>query len=438
MLRFSALIGLLTLSLGTISRADDWPQYLGPQRDSIWRESGIVEKLPAKLTPRWQADIEGGYSGPAVAMGKVYLFDYSRKAGDNSPAPDKRNQLQGSERVLCFDEATGKSLWKHEYVCPYKISYPAGPRCTPTVDGERVYTLGAEGNLTCLNANSGEVVWSHELKKDYKVEAPLWGFCSHPLVDGNKLICLVGGDGSTCVAFDKVTGKELWKGLTAKEPGYGPTVIIEAGGARQLIAWHSQAINGLDPETGKVYWSIPLEPLYGMSIMQPTKAGNFLFAGGIGERSALLKLASDRPAAEVVYRGEKKGSLYPVNTTPIVDGDMMYGVDQNGSLCGVRISDAKRLWETPKPTSGKTGRNNSATAFLVKNGDRYFIFAETGDLIIAKLSEKGYDELSRAKLIEATGAAWGRQIVWSHPAFANKCVFARNDKQLVCVSLAAE
>jgi outer membrane protein assembly factor BamB len=434
----STLAALATsLCLALPARGDDWPQWLGPQRDGVWRETGILDKFPEGGPPvKWRAKVRGGYAGPAVAGGRVFVTDYVT-SGDQTPNPTGRNRLDGTERVLCFGAADGKLLWKHEYDCPYHLSYPAGPRATPAVDGGKVYTLGAEGNLFCLDAARGTVLWSRALKKDYQVATPMWGFAGQPLVDGKKLICLVGGAGSVVVAFDKDTGKELWRSLAAREPGYGAPTLIEAGGKRQLVVWHAEAINGLDPETGKVYWSVPLEPNYGMAIAMPRKQGDYLFAGGIMGKAVLLKLAADRPAAEEVWRGTGTTALYCVNSTPFLEGDYLYGVDQPGQLRCVKLANGERVWETFAPTTGNRTAN-AATAFLVKNGDRFFLANEKGDLIIARLSPKGYEEVSRAHLLEPTGTAFGRPVVWSHPAFAGRCVFARNDKELVCVSLAAE
>lgn len=421
--------------LGAAVHADDWPQWMGPGRDGVWKETNIVRSLPTggpKVV--WRAPVRSGYSGPAVAAGRVFVTDYETN-GDTAGDPTNRTSLSGRERVLCLDAATGKEIWRHSYDCPYKISYPAGPRCTPTVDGDRVYTLGAEGNLCCLDAATGAVKWNRALKDDYKIPAPLWGFTGHPLVEGNKLICLVGGDGTTLVAFDKMTGKEIWHSLSSADPGYCPPSIIEAGGARQLIIWTPESINSVDPDSGKPYWSVPLVPQYGMSIMSPRRAGDFLYAGGIGWKSALLKLASDKPGAELVWNGKKDTAVYPVNSTPIVDGQVLYGVDQPGQLRAVNVATGARLWETTAPTTGEKPAN-SGTAFLVKNGDRYFIFNERGELVIARLSPEKFEEINRAKILEPTNSCFGRPVVWSHPAFANKCMFARNDKEIVCVSLA--
>lgn len=442
-LRLSTLVTAVAVfgcCSSSITLADDWPQWLGPNRDGIWHETGLIEKFPEKgLTAKWRAPVALGYAGPAVADGRVYLTDYVREAGNTANDPGSRRSLNGRERVLCFDIETGKPLWEHSYVCQYNISYPSGPRSTPTVHAGKVYTLGAEGNLICLEAKDGTVIWSKDLKKEYHIDAPLWGFCGTPLIDGQKLFCLVGGAGSIVVAFDKDTGSELWKALSATEPGYCPPSMIDAGGVKQLVIWHAQSINGLNPENGQVYWTSPLKPDYGMSIMTPQKHGDYLFASGIGNIAALLKLDSQKPAAQVVWRGTQNTAVFAANTTPIIDeSGILYGVDcRGGQLRAMNLETGVRLWETLAPISGTRPRQHG-TAFLVRNGDRYVIFSETGDLIFAKLSAKAYDEISRMHLIDPTGEAFGRDVVWSYPAFANKCVFCRNDKELICVSLAAE
>lgn len=430
-------LAVLVLGLFSVTRAADWPQWMGPNRDGVWSETGILEKFPpGGPTIPWRVKIGGGYAGPAVAGGKVYVTDFLTDADTYKLSnPNKRAKIEGKERVLCLDAKTGAEEWKHVYDCTYEISYPAGPRCTPTIAGGKVYTLGAEGNLFCLDAAKGTVVWSKDFKKDYKAATPFWGYTGHPLVDGDRLICLVGGKGSTLVAFDKDTGKELWKALSAKDPGYCAPSIIEAGGKRQLLIWTPEEIHGLDPATGKVYWSNPLVPAYGMSIVAPRKYENYLFTGGIGEKAVLLELDQEKPGVKEVWTGKRDTALYPVNSTPVIVEGTMYGVDQPGQLRAVDVKTGKRLWETFKPTTGK-GQANSGTGFLVKNGGRFFIFSETGDLIIAKLTPKGYEEIDRAHLLEPTQSAFGRNVIWSHPAFAEKCCFARNDKEIICAALA--
>ena len=438
------LLAVLTASLMglTAARGDDWPQWMGPQRDDVWRETGILEKFPDRgPTILWRTPIAGGYAGPAVADGRVYVPDFVKK-GDAPKAKGKAGATPGTERVLCLDEKTGKELWKHEYPVVYKIDYPAGPRCTPAVSGGKVYSLGAMGNLVCLDAKDGKPVWSKDFVKDYGAKPPMWGFCSHPLIDGKKVICIVGGENALAVAFDKDSGKEIWKAGNARMTGYSAPVLIDAGGTKQLLVFSGNALLSLNPETGERYWTVPVEPQFGMAIMTPRKLGDNLFVAAIGNQAVMLKLDPGKPAATEVWRGKKDNALYPVNATPFLEGEMIYGVDQPGQLRGVKLKTGERVWETFVPVTGKEQDPDykgaaTGTAFITKNGDRYFLFNEKGELIIAKLSPEGYKEIGRAKILEPTGTAFGRRdVVWSHPAYADKCMFARNDKEIVCVSLA--
>ncbi len=417
-------------------RADDWPQWMGKNRDNVWREDGLIEKFP-EGGPKilWRAEVAGGYAGPAVADGKVYIADYLTT--DNVKVDNfSRKEFSGSERVLCLDESTGKVLWKHEYPVQYTISYPAGPRCTPTVDGNRVYTLGAEGDLFCFDtSDNGKVLWSKELKKEYNTKAALWGYAGHPLIDGEKIITLAGGEGTHVVALNKMTGKEIWRFGTSKEQGYSPPTIITAGGVRQLILLRPDAVTSIDPETAKEYWSVPYEATSGSIIMSPVVVGEHLYAAGYSSKSLLLKLSSDKPGAEEVWRDQARSAISPVNVQPIVDGNVIYGCDQKGPLVALEIPSGKRLWESNGPYSGDRTQG-SETAFLVRQSDRYWLFNERGELIIARIGTSGYEEIDRAKVIEPTNTAFGRDVVWSMPALANRHAYIRNDKECICVDLA--
>ncbi len=439
------------LASGLVGRtwlvAADWPQWLGPNRDAVWSEEGIIRRF-GKDQPRirWRTPIGAGYTGPAVAAQRVFIMDRILPKGVSNPDdPFSTERVPGKERVVCLDARDGRILWTHAYECDYQISYPAGPRCTPTVDGERVYCLGAMGDLLCLNVKDGKVLWKKNLPQEYQARVPTWGYCGHPLVYRDKLICIAGGPGSVVVALDKLTGREIWKALEAKEPGYSPPTLIRVGDKERLVVWHAQAVVGLDPERGKPLWSVPLEPQYGMAIMAPRQAGNKLFAAGIGGAAVVLELREDDTVRvlwqEKVEGRDKRRGLYPVNMTPFVDGETIYGVDQGGMLRAVRLADGQRLWFTFEPVIGKEEDEDykgagSGTAFIVKNGSRYFLFAETGHLILAELTPQAYRELGRVKILEPTNSAFGRRVVWSHPAFADKCAFVRNDKEIVCVDLA--
>ena len=440
----SAITLLLVLAFAaTVLWGDDWPQWLGPERDGVWRETGILARLPASgLKYRWRAPIGGGYSGPAVANGRVYVMDRQFAIGVRNPADAfSRGEIPGSERVLCLNESNGRILWQHEYNCAYTVSYASGPRVTPAVAGEKVYTLGAEGNLLCLDAEKGTVIWSNDFKKTFRIKTPMWGFAGHPLVDGKKLICLAGGQGSVAVAFDKDSGKELWRALSSKEPGYAPPMICDLAGKRQLIIWDPEAVNSLDPETGKVIWMYPLRPSIrsGMSIPTPRQIGDLLFLTSFYNGSLLLRVGSDGPSA--VWQSKKVSEtdtdgLHSVMAAPLIENGYVYGPCSYGQFRCLKLETGERLWETFAPTSGKSMRWGNA--FIVKNGDRAFLFSERGDLIIAKLTPKKYEELSRAHLLDPVNRDPGRPVVWSHPAFANRAIYARNDQEIVCVSLAAE
>lgn len=436
-------IGFVALSLFALPvAAEDWPQWMGPNRDDVWSETGILSEFPADgPTFLWRKPVHGGFAGPAVVDGRVYVTDYLKSAGDNKPAPTKRNELQGKERVLCLDAKTGSELWKHEYDCAYTISYPAGPRCTPTVNEGRVYTLGAMGDLLCLEAATGKVLWSKNLPQAYEAPVPLWGYAGHPLVYQGLLICAAGSEGSAVVAFDKVTGQEVWKALTATEIGYSPPTLMEAGGVTQLLIFNGEGLHSLNPADGSQYWSERLRTAFSMAIMAPRSNGEFLFAGGHNGVSLGLKLDAAKPAVTKAWQGSRNLGLAPVSGTPFVENGIAYGIDGNGLFRAIRMATGERLWATSKPVNGQDGDRRGAVegaTFVTKNADRFFLFGENGDLVIARLSAEKYDEVSRTKILDPVGTGLGRSVVWSHPAYSNRCVFARNDQEIICASLAAE
>lgn len=422
--------------------ADGWPQWLGPQRDGVWHETGILDKFPAG-GPKvlWKQPVGGGFAGPAVADGRVYVMDrVGAKLGKGKESSGKEG-LASKERVLCFDAASGKPLWKHEYNCTYRINYPSGPRATCAVAGGKVYALGSMGDLHCLDAAQGDVLWHKSMLEVSKTKQPVWGFASHPLVEGDTVYTLAGGEGSAVVALDKNSGAVRWKALTVKEIGYAPLMIYEAGGKRQLIAWHTEAISGLDPLSGKVYWSQkfpegePERP--GISAATPRLEGDLLFVSSPHHGSLMLKLDKDRPAAKVVWQGKSRDlarpdGLHSLMGSPILRGGHVYGVCNFGELRCLKAATGERLWEhltVERKTLGPT-------TFIVPHGDRCFLFDDTGDLIIARLTPKGYEEIDRTHVIDPTLHSRGRDVVWTHPAFAQRCMFVRNDEQLICIALA--
>jgi outer membrane protein assembly factor BamB len=428
-------ICLTILFVASLAQADDWPQWMGPKRDNVWRESGLVDTLPAKPKIAWRVPVAGGYSGPAVADGKVYVTDYVTE--DNVKIDNFDRKLStGIERVICFDEKTGDQLWLQHTPEKYTISYPAGPRSTPLVHNGKVYAQGAEGRLACFDAVTGKVIWGKNLKEVYNTKAALWGYASQPLIDGKKLIVIAGGEGSHCVALNKDTGDEIWRTGTATEQGYSPPLIIQQAGVRQLVICSPDSVYAVDPESGKLFWTQEYKGDNGSIIMTPIHSGNFLFVAGFNNRNMMLELATDTPGAKTLWRDDKKRAISPVNVQPFLIGSQAYGLDQSGEFRCFDMPSGEIKWSTSKPLGDR--KLGSGTVFLIRAGetDKFWMFAETGDLIIGQLSPKGFEELSRMHVIEPTNNAFGRQVVWCGPAFANKRMYVRNDKELVCVDLA--
>ena len=430
-----ARVMLLGLFLAAPVSASDWPQWLGPNRDGVWKEDGLLEKFPdGGPKVLWRKPINAGYTGPAVAGGKVFVMDRVKKDAS-------------SERVLCLDAKTGEQIWIHEYPRDYKgVDRPIGPRTTPTVDSERVYTLGTMGDLYCLNAKTGKPVWSKYFPTDYKTKPPVWGYSAHLLVHDGLVIALVGGEGKAVVAFDKLTGQEKWTALSSADVGYSAPVIAEAGATKQLIVWLSDKLAGLNPKTGEVYWkhAHPAEGKKQMtpavSIVTPKVVGDRVYVSSAYDGGLCVKLAADKPTAEVVWRAN---DIHPKNpeklpilmTTMIAKGDHLYSVSAPmGDVVCAEAATGKTVWSSKDLFAGKDALFGSA--FWVENGDRVFCFTDAGDLAILKLNPTKYEELARVHVLDPVGADRGRKIIWSHPAFADKTMIVRNEKEIVCISLA--
>ena len=365
---------------------------------------GLSTNLPEKLTYRWRRPIGGGFAGPAVAEGRVYVCDLAVKEGEAVPESrwDVRDPVGGTERVLCLDATTGEVLWTHDYPCRYAISYPAGPRATPAVSDGKVYTVGAMGDVFCLDARTGEVGWSLNYPRDYGTEINPWGMAASPLVDGERLILLPGGTKGACVvAVDKHTGKEVWRALDSVDPGYSAPIIVEAGGVRQLLVWLPIGLFALDPATGKTYWSQPANVKMGHSIASPIfdPQRRLVFVTSFFDGPLMMRMDAATPTASLLWQGESTSELpnqtdglHGLMSTPYFDDGLLYGVCSYGHLRGLNAETGERLWETLEPT----GENRWSTAFLIRHQDRCFLFNEHGQLMIAKLSPGGYQELSRA------------------------------------------
>ncbi len=440
----SAVAGLV-LAAALPLAAEDWPEWRGAGRLGVWTETGILEEFPAGgLTATWRVPVGGGYAGPSVADGRVFVTD-ARRADPRSTA--------AVERLLALDEATGEVLWAREWDTNYaglQLIYAIGPRATPTVDGDRVYAVGAMGNLLALDVADGSLLWEKDYVQDFNASIPSWGISGAPLVDGDRLICLVGGEpDAKVIAFDKLTGEVLWQALSSdSEPGYTAPIVIEAAGVRQLIIWHPRAISSLDPETGSVYWEVPHVVDMGMTIPTAVHSDPYMFVTSQYGGARMLRLAESHPDAALAWAGvghsdpefgQVFDTLDSVISTPVIQGDYLYGVDSFGTLRCLVLRTGRRVWET-NALIGQRHRHGSA--FIVRHRDRYFINTDAGELIIARLSPEGYDEISRTHLIDPTNPvtrrrAQGPVVHWSHPAYANRHIVTRNDEEIVRFSLAS-
>ena len=439
--RTTSLLLATLISLAPPALADDWPEFRGEGRQGVWRETGLLETFPADgLKVRWRTPVKAGYSGPTVADGRVFVTDWEPRQG-----------LHGIERALALDEATGEILWTVEWEADYAgIQWEVGPGAAPTIDDDRVYVLGRTGVLSALRVDTGAVLWQRSYEEDYGVDRMMWGFdwgfASAPLVDDERLIAFVGGpDDARVVAFDKLTGDEIWRALPSPaDLGVAQPVIIEAGGARQLIMWDPEEVASLDPVTGKTYWRQPYVVGGAMTVAMPVQIGAQLFFSTFYDGPMMLTLNQDRPDATVAWKGSSNSEiqtegLHAVLATPIIDGGYIYGICSYGQLRCLNAETGERVWETQEAT---VERRRWASGFMVRNGDRVLINNDRGELIIARLSPEGYDEVSRTTLIAPTSPPGNRRelvyVNWVHPAYANKHIYTRNDEEIIAVSMDAD
>jgi outer membrane protein assembly factor BamB len=433
-----ALASLVLVLSAVATAADDWPQWRGPNRDGVWREQGLLEKFDGpQIKIRWRVPVSNGYSGPTVAGGRVYVTD-------------RVVEPKEQERVHCFDWRTGHRLWSHAYDCAYEgVSYADGPRAAVTIEGGRAYSLGAVGHLFCFDAARGAVLWSRDLNREYRIRMPTWGIAAAPLIDGDLVIVQIGGSDNAClVAFDKKSGKERWHAL-GDGANYSAPIMVRQADRRVLICRTADRVVGLDPQSGVLYWEYPFPSRQmPLGIATPIVEGERLFLCGFYDGSLMLRLLPGigersegaRPAVEKLWqrRGVNEratDALHSIISTPLLRGDYVYGVDSYGELRCLDARTGDRLWESQDAVP----RSRWATIHFVRNGDRVWMFNERGQLIIARLTPRGFEEISRAQLIRPTTGQLPQRsgVCWSHPAFAYRHVFARNDEELVCASLEA-
>ena len=413
--------------LSSIVVASDWPKWRGPNQDGTWNETGVIDHFQAEqLQPVWQAPINSGYTGPTVAEGHVYVMDRLTKP-------------RQVERILCFDAQTGQQVWIHSYDCEYRdVGYTAGPRASVVVVGGLAYALGTMGHLHCLDARTGQIQWHKDLKQIYQIQMPTWGIAASPLIEDHRLILQVGGRTACLVALHRQTGEELWT-ARSDPASYATPILIDQAGQRVLVCYTGDHVVGLSPQTGETYWEVPFPPSQMViGIATPVYHQGYLLISNFFDGSMLIRLHPSELSAEKVWHRRGKDehqtdSLHSLISTPLLIDDHAYGIDSYGHFRCLELATGDRVFED----TSIAPIERWSTAHFVKNGDQVWIFNEKGELMLAKFSPQGVDLISRAQIIQPTRDQLNQRggVCWSHPAFANKHIFVRNDEELVCINL---
>lgn len=419
----------LVMIVGNHCPAEDWPQWRGVGRNATIDDSTLVRQLPPGQIPlRWSVSVGPGYSGPTVSGGRVFLTDRQGEAP------------RISERVLCFDATSGELVWQHSDPVEYSIGYESsGPRASVTVQDGKAIAVGGMGRMNCLDEKTGQVLWSRDLVADFGKRMPIWGITAAPLIYKNIVIQVAAGLGDAClVAFDLASGRELWRALDEKA-GYSAPIIITQGDQDVVVCWTGQSVSGLDPMSGKTFWSIAMEPRnMPIGVATPVVQGNRLFVSSFYDGSMLIDIDLNRPTATKLWHrigiDEKNtDALHSMISGPIIKGENIFGVDSHGEFRGLDRETGDRIWEDLSVVP----RARWATVHIIRNGGDEIMLNDQGELLFTTLSRDGIEIRSRSKLIDQTTRQLRRRggVVWSHPAIADGMIYARNDKELVCASL---
>lgn len=441
MKRAIVVIGLVSgfLAVQTVS-GEDWPRWRGPRGDGTWAAPKLPARWPAEgLKTLWKQPVGSGYAGVTVADGRVYTLDLEApipRQAKGKDGPPEGARSDGVERVLCFDAVTGKPLWSHRYPVRYGTlgGYANGPRTQPTYHNGKLYTLGAVGHFFCLDAKGGRVLWSHDTAREFGAKVPEWGFAGSPVVDDDRVLVHVGAEKNGCVmAFDRDTGKERWRSLP-DPAGYCTPAVIQAKSGKQVVLWTPQNVHGLDPQTGRSLWKVPYKVTYGVSIASPIFRDDVLFVSGYWEGSKAVQLGPQPTDARLVWADTKL--LRGLMAQPLYRDGFAYTIDKDFGLTCFDLKTGRKRWDDDNRLTPR-GRNPHASIVWVNDGNRALALNATGELVLCRLSPGGFEEESRAKVLN------GR--VWGHPAFAGRHLFAKTDgaeawqnafpNDLVCIEI---
>jgi outer membrane protein assembly factor BamB len=396
------------------ARADDWPQWLGLKRDGASAEIVKPWKEPLKIA--WKQKVGApteqthGYASPVIAKGKVYAFFQT---------PGKEE-----ETLSAFDAVSGKPLWNTPYPRgKAEFAFGTDPRGSPAVVDGKVYTYGITGILTCFDADNGKIAWQIDTAKTYEAPSLTFGCSCSPIVVGDLVLVNIGAKGASIVAFDKTTGKEVWKQLNDGAT-YSSPIVVGSGPNEQVIFLTAKGLVGLSPKDGTIFWQHPLVDLILESSTTPVIVNDILFGSSItyGGLALRMEMADGKPAVKKLW---SKGELNCYFATPVSVGkDSLYLV--TGSLLQKRA-----ILHCVDPETGKVrwSRPNVGKyhASLLRTGDnKLLLVEESGNLVLVDPDPKQYRELARGKICADT---------WVHPALANGRLYIRDATDLICVEM---
>jgi len=383
------ILGVAIL-LPSLALAADWPNYRGPNHNGVADETGWSGKEPKVA---WTVPLGPGASSVTVVKDRLYTMG---------------NQ-NNRDIVYCLDTATGREIWRHAYDCPVaKRSFEGGPASTPTVDGERVYTLSYQGHLFCLEAATGKVVWSRHLVRDFKGVPPQWGFAGSPLVEGDLLILDTGGDGTSTIALNKADGALRWKSGD-EVAGYATPVPATWDGKRALVLFKGRELLALEAATGNALWRLPWRTSYDVNAATPIVRGDQVFVSTGYETGAALWQTAAREPREL-WRNKNLCSM--VNS-PLLIGGHIYGfsgnVNQKSSLNCIKWATGELIWSKPELGNGSLTAADGKLVVLTANGE----------LVIGLASPSGFEPHARLPVLK------GR--CWVAPVISGGRVFCRSN-----------
>ena len=389
----SAAVLCLSAAVSTLA-FDDWPQWRGVKRDGISAERGLLKDWPAGGPPLvWRSSgAGGGYSSFSAAHGRLYTL----------------GARGGSEYLMAFDASTGKKAWEIAHGRRFDNDMGDGPRSTPTVDGDRLYTFGSSGDMSSVDAATGKVFWKINLLDKFGGSNIRWGLSESPLVLNDRVLVSPGGRGAGIVALKKADGSVIWKSL-GDEPGYSSAVLHEAAGVREAIYFTGERALGIDVESGKLLWSYGQVANRTANIATPIVRGNFVFlSSAYSTGAALLELtpAVGQVRARQVYFTRDMRNHH---ATSVLIGDYLYGFS-DAILLAMKFDSGQVAWRDRSVGKGS----------VIFADDRLYLYSEQGVVGLAEANPAGYREHGRFQ-IKAGGAP-----TWSHPVIADGKLYLRD------------